>query len=217
MERRFNWKKGIEILVIPYDLIKGDESLLSPFEKKRMQGFKFDRHREKFLKRITWVKTRLSRATFIPPTDICFEYGQWGKPFIPDQKELDFSYSHSGDYVMLTMSNVGEVGCDVERIDPTIEARTLCGQFFSPEEIRAMLNYDEVDHPTIFFNLWTRKEAFIKAVGQGLSYGLNAFSVQEGHLRHPKLIRCKDGEPDRWEVFVPERIEGYEMAVVLRV
>ena len=80
-----------------------------------------------------------------------------------------------------------------------------------------MLKYPEVDHSTIFFNLWTRKEAFIKAVGQGLSYGLNAFSIQEGNIQNPKLIRCKDGDPERWAVFVPKGIDGYEMAVVLRV
>lgn len=204
-------------MVTHYDLIKGDIGLLSTEERRRMQGFKFDRHRDKFLKRITWVKTRLSQSTFIPPSDLQFEYGQWGKPFIPQVKDLDFSYSHSEDYVMLTISTVGEVGCDIEKIDPRIEARTLCGQFFSPEEVRAMLKYPQVEHMEIFFNLWTRKEAFIKAVGQGLSYGLNAFSVQEGNMQNPALIRCKDDDPERWTFFVPEGIKGYEMAVALRV
>lgn len=103
-------------------------------------------------------------------------YGEKSKPYIKNDNSFYFNISHSGEYVCLGVSDT-EIGVDIEKHN---KARTrLAKRFFSKRE----QSYCE-DNTSRFFDIWTQKEAFIKAVGIGLSYGLNTFcifDVQKGY------------------------------------
>ena len=175
--------------------------------------FKFPEHKQKFVKRITWVKNILSSFISVPPSEIIFNYNKFGKPRIHPTKNIDFNYSHSGDYVMLVVSTSHRVGCDIEFVDAKVEVANICEQFFSPSEVSAFRKYDKKNQHQIFFNLWSRKEAFIKAQGIGLSYGLSNFSVDEGNMLYPDVYEAND--KNAYKVYSPELVEDYKTAVVI--
>lgn len=103
--------------------------------------------------------------------------GPFGKPS-PDDRKLRFNLSHSGGWVLLAVACGREVGVDIEEIRAIDDAATIAARYFSPGESRKL---HDVLGSTLgevaFFNCWTRKEAFIKAIGHGLSHPLDTFEV----------------------------------------
>lgn len=116
----------------------------------------------------------LSKYLHCPPEQIEFHIGSHGKPSIHNS-DLQFNVSDSGCYVLLGVTRNHPIGVDIERIDRNIDYLALSKRFFTTREYEAIVN--SADQKTTFFRCWTQKEAFIKAVGLGLSYGLSNFDV----------------------------------------
>jgi len=119
----------------------------------------------------------LARYLGADPRSLTFDRGAFGKPFLRS-RELRFNLSHSGEFALLAVARESEVGVDVEEIREIEDAAMIAEQNFSPGEsrkLRAVL--DSASGPAAFFNCWTRKEAFIKAIGEGLSHPLDTFEV----------------------------------------
>lgn len=115
-----------------------------------------------------------------------------GKPWLPAQPDFHFSLSHSGEMALCAVSE-RELGCDIERLrryDPAIARR-----FFHPEERAWLFSLPEAEQPDAFLRLWTLKESYLKATGQGLSLPLDAFAVSAGEP--PALILAADARPWR--------------------
>ena len=205
--------KGISLYIQSYDMMSVADECLSNVEKERSRKFKYPIHQERFEKRISWVKKVLADQLGLPAYKIHFNYNEFGKPYLSNSKMADFNYSHSGSYVMLAISPEHPIGCDIEQIDRTVDVANICEQFFSPAEVRAFKAYPPQEQHQIFFNLWSRKEAFIKAHGVGLSYGLNNFSVNEGSDLYPHIYESKDQKS--YSVYAPEIISGYTTSVVI--
>ncbi len=154
---------------------------------------------------------KLNRA----PEDIRFEYSAHGKPSIAHGSNIFINVSHSGNRAAIAFSSA-EVGVDIERVRSFSEPMNLVRRFFSVQERAVFEGVRSEDQEALFFRCWTRKEAFVKALGGGLSVGLDTFTV-------PMLADCSDRplvqDPrtsGRWWRFLPLELEdGYVGTVVV--
>jgi 4'-phosphopantetheinyl transferase len=105
---------------------------------------------------------------------VAFRYGEHGKPETPG---LSFNVSHAGDVALIAFAGSGRVGVDVEAMRPGVEMRALARRFFTASENAALGRLPEAELAAGFYGCWTQKEAFVKAVGEGLSFELDRVEV----------------------------------------
>lgn len=141
--------------------------VLNADEKLRAESFYFERHRRRFITARAMLRYILSCYLIKDPQDIVFQYGLHGKPFVI--YDITFNLSHSGDMAALGVGYTHEIGVDIERFS-TRPYLKLAQSFFAKEEMLWLNRVPEAMSPLIFFKVWTQKEAFIKAIGAGLSY-----------------------------------------------
>ncbi len=149
---------------------------LSEDEQIRANRFHFRQHRLEYVDGRGKLRHLLGQYLGKSPAEIVFEYGKQDKPFLLDSK-LKFNISHSHGLALFAFALDMEIGIDLEKIDPKIDIIQLCKQFFSPKETQTILKLSPAEQIQAFFTCWTRKEAFIKAKGQGLSLPLDQFEV----------------------------------------
>jgi len=116
----------------------------------------------------------------IPPESIAFVYGDKGKPtLLPAQNSLDlrFNVSHSGSLGILAVTNGCELGVDIETRQSVVDYMAISRRFFAPREHEALAKVPEELRQHAFLRCWTRKESYVKALGQGLACSLKSFSV----------------------------------------
>lgn len=118
----------------------------------------------------------LSRYLDISPEKIEFSVEKNGKPFV-NGGDLQFNVSHSDDYFLMGITKNNLIGVDIERARKKLDYLALAKRFFAPKEYEAMEMLSGEKQIGTFYRCWTRKEAFIKATGLGLSFGLNNFEV----------------------------------------
>lgn len=150
--------------------------LLSPDELIRANRFHFQKHRRRFTMAHSILRLILSRYSQIPPLELNFIAGPQGKPSLSNYLELEFNLSHSGDTALLAVGHHYPLGVDLEYFSD----RPFLGigeTLFSKEENLALSNIHPSLQPFVFFNIWSQKEAFIKASGLGLSYPTQDFTV----------------------------------------
>ncbi len=157
------------------------QKLLNPAEQARAARFVFDHDQERFVIARGALRTVLGHYLSAPPATIGFNYGPHGKPSV-QECTLEFNLSHAADWAYLAISQSAPVGIDVERL--RVPSRhgwlDLARRFFSASEV-AELTAMPLDKQTeAFFACWTRKEAYIKLHGRGLSLPLAQFSVSTG-------------------------------------
>lgn len=148
--------------------------ILSPDERSRAERFRFDRDRRRFMMRRAIARRVLGGIVDVPPQALDFVENDYGKPVLVGGP--CFSLSHSADLMMIAVAD-RPVGCDIERIDPSIDWREIASGLFGAGELRALEALPEHAARRAFFDCWARKEAFVKALGLGLSYPLSAFTV----------------------------------------
>ena len=152
--------------------------LLSDEERDRAARFVFDRDRHQFIAVRGWLRRLLGEYLNRSPRSIRFGVGPQGKPMLADaDHDLHFNVSHSGDVGILAFCPGREIGIDVQRADSRVEIDDLAEHCFSTTELRSLRLLPTGARPDRFFQLWTAKEAYIKAIGGGLSIPLQDFSV----------------------------------------
>jgi 4'-phosphopantetheinyl transferase len=164
-------------LAQPIAVMNELETLLAEEERQRAGRFHFLRDRRVFVVTKGAARQILAHYLSADPRSLIFDRGAFGKPFLCSG-ELRFNLSHSGEFALLAVAREREVGVDVEQIREIEDAAMIAEQYFSPGEsgkLRAVL--DSTLGAAAFFNCWTRKEAFIKAIGEGLSHPLDTFEV----------------------------------------
>ncbi|MEO7687828.1 MAG: 4'-phosphopantetheinyl transferase superfamily protein [Sphingomonas sp.] len=181
--------------------------LISPEERARAERYRFERDRRRFIIRRGWLRTLLGRHAGQAPEKLVFTFGAYGKPELPGG--LCFSQSHSGDRMMIALSDI-EVGCDIQKIDEMMDWRPIAESLFSLAERAALAALPEVEGRQAFFECWARKEAFVKAIGHGLSYPLEAFTVS---VTPDAQLLAGGGA---WSIAALSPGEGYAGAVVVR-
>ena len=153
-------------------------ALLSDDERARMDRFLRPADRVRFGVAHGWLRRVLGAYLDMAPSALAFGAGEHGKPFLRDAA-LEFNLSHSGDLALVAVAAHGPVGVDVERWDHAVECLDLAERFFSAAELGALHALRD-DAPRVvegFFATWSRKEAYLKATGHGITRGLRHFDV----------------------------------------
>ena len=166
--------------------------LLSASERERAAQFHFEKDRHRYVAARSILRQLIGRYEQVPPESIEFAYNTYGKPAL-EGSSLRFNVSHSADLVLLAFTRNKNIGVDVERIRPEFAAKEIAGRFFSQEEVAVLRALPAESLPGAFFTCWTRKEAFIKAHGSGLSLPLHKFVVS---LDLPARLIRTEFDPD---------------------
>ena len=173
------WRADLSVARGPQQpLLSG---LLDDHERERARRFRMDLHREWFIARRAILRTMLGHYVGTTPAEICFEHNQWGKPRLAGDAEAGidhcFNLSHSHGHVLIAVTRGREVGVDLERIVAERADPDVARRFFAPGELAALRQLTGESWLLGFFDCWTRKEAYVKAMGQGLSIPLDRFEV----------------------------------------
>lgn len=174
--------------------------LLDQAERERANRFRFERDAICFILTRAHLRLILAGALGADAAAIRFRHGAAGKPLLDGQGGPWFNVSHSGAFAVLAIAADRRVGVDVERIRP-ITGRDL-GLYFSQAEVRDLERLPERERQPAFFRCWTRKEAYLKARGDGLGFGLQRFSVTLDPGRPPRLLQVggRPEEPSLWDL-----------------
>jgi 4'-phosphopantetheinyl transferase len=197
-------------------LIDRAKFVLSADERERIGKFRFEAHRERALLARGILRFLLGAYSRTAPEQIVFVYGPHGKPAIETPHPLHFNTSHSGDYAAFAFTRLGDVGVDIELVRNDLTRREeIAARYFAPGEQVQLRNVVEAQRTHAFFDLWTRKEAFIKARGDGLFSGLEQFEVS---LHEPRLLSVKgdSSQAGGWQVIALPEIAGYCGAAVVQ-
>src|ERR1700693_2272020 len=194
------------------------EGLLADDERIRAERFVFDRDRNRFIAARGVLRDVLGRYLQRPPHAIDFVYGPRGKPAIASGVErppIHFNLSHAHGLALIGITRKREIGIDVELIRPDFATEDIAKRYFSPKEIDCLNRLPGERTTEAFFLCWTRKEAYIKAKGDGLHVPLDSFEVS---LSPDEPAQLFSADESRWriEAFVPSIVpeERYAGAVV---
>ena len=165
---------------------------LSPDECTKAERFHFPKDRDRSIAARAVLRLILSRYLEVKPNDLRFSYNRFGKPALVGHSGADavhFNMSHSGELALYAIARGREIGVDVEHVREEFASEQIAVRFFSPNEV-AMLRALPFNMRTQgFFNCWTRKEAYIKARGEGLSFPLDRFDVSLAPGEPAALLR----------------------------
>lgn len=153
------------------------DQILAPEESDRAARFHFAHLRESFVIAHGALRILLGKYSNIRPADIRFVYGSKGKPALAEANAIDFNLSHSGTLAVVAITTNCPIGVDIEEIRPVSDMQEIAKRFFCPEEANEVLSLPLDERERAFFCCWTRKEAYIKAIGDGLSTPLDSFCV----------------------------------------
>ena len=202
------------------DRIQRCSCLLSPDEVQRASRFYFERDRRRFTVARGAMREILSRYAGLAAKDLCFSYGPKGKPELSGGLEhsgIKFNLSHSSEVALLAVTRGLIVGVDIEWIKAEFATEDIAEHFFSPIEVQTLQALPADQRAEAFFSCWTRKEAYIKALGEGLSVPLDRFAVAFAPGLPAALLHVKvdPTELKRWSMYNIEVSEGYKAALVV--
>lgn len=193
------------------------EKTISASEQKRAARFHFWKHRRRFVAGRGILRVLLGQYLGQPPSEIVFSYSKYQKPFIIE-KNLEFNLSHSGGCALYAFCLASAVGVDLEKIRPITDAEGIARRFFSPSEYERFVILPNTTKHQAFFSCWTRKEAFIKALGEGLSYPLADFDVSfaDGQPVRLNSIRGSEEAARDWTLKSLSPLEGFAAALAVQ-
>lgn len=191
--------------------------VLSAAELERAARFHFDRHRGRFVASRVALRDLLARHLRCEPADLDFEAGPQGKPALPGDP-VHFNLSRSEDLCLVALSDDAPLGVDVEyrREDPYL--LKVARRFFSDPEVEGLHGLAADEQLPAFFRVWSRKEAYIKALGLGLSLPLDSFDVSLEPGDGARLVATRH-EPEalgRWSLQALDVHPDYAAALCLR-
>ncbi len=198
-------KKSIEYL----------ERTLNSDEIEKSNKFHFEKDRNSFIVARGSLRIILSKYFFVTPQEILFNYNEYGKPFLdyPKTKNINFNLSHSKDLALVGVTKYGKIGVDIEHLNREIVTKDIVKNYFSKNEIVELFDLPADKQLKGFFSCWTRKEAYIKAEGKGLSIPLDSFDVTFGQ-DSPKISRIdKENNPRNWNLYNQNIDENYCAAI----
>jgi 4'-phosphopantetheinyl transferase len=206
------WRAGLDLDPADHERLR---AFLSADESARADRFLRPEHRRRFANGRGLVRQVLAGYLETEPGRIRFVYGPQGKPGLP-ATALRFNLSHSGGRALLAVTRGRELGVDIERIRPEIDCLGIARRVFSEAEQRALRAVPEPLRRRAFFAAWTRKEAYVKARGGGLSIPLRDFDVSLAPGEPPALLRAPDpGEIDRLQLEGLDVEDGFMAALVV--
>jgi 4'-phosphopantetheinyl transferase len=195
------------------------DSVLSADEEERASRFHFERDRKRFKIAHGSLRMILSGYLKLAPAQLTFDQTDYGKPFLTNIEAAGFLFnmSHSGDLALIAVARDREVGIDIELVRPDFATMEVAEHFFSVAEIYTLSGLDPHLRTSAFFNCWTRKEAYVKARGEGLSMPLDQFDVSLAPGVATAMLgnRIDESERSRWFFQNLEVAPNYAGALVV--
>jgi 4'-phosphopantetheinyl transferase len=194
--------------------------LLSIDESTRMARLHRDNDRKNFLFCRSMLRILLASYLGNSPAELCFAYSAHGKPSLATSSgSLEFNLSHSNGNFLVAITLGRKVGVDIEFRNRDLNVLEIAQRFFSPAERQAIETFPDILRRDAFFACWTRKEAFVKARGEGLSCPLDSFdvSVMPDEETVSLATRPDNSEADRWTLQSLNCFPGYKAAVAVEI
>ncbi len=189
-------------------------ALLTPEEAERARQFRTEQLRERWELTRGMLRALLAGQLQTGAREIIFQLGPHGKPALAAHPQFFFNASHSGDHAAFAFTRTGEVGVDIEQVRGDLRRHDAVAQrFFTPAERAELAAVPEPERVRAFFDLWTRKEAFVKARGDGVFSGLEKFTVA---LNGPRVRHVTGGEAAQWWMAALPEMDSYAGAVVVQ-
>jgi 4'-phosphopantetheinyl transferase len=214
-----------EVHVWLADLGNGTECLerftpvLSEDERERAARFHFRRDAIRWAMSRVVLRSILGRYLCVEPRAVRFQSGPRGKPELAmlEEEHIQFNASHSDGLGLYAVARTRRVGVDIERVRPLPDFEPIARRMFSPHEQRVLGALPRAEWPAAFFDCWTRKEAYIKAIGDGPAYPLERFSVSLSPDAPAKLEDVQDdpAEAGRWSLAALAAAPGYAAAMAI--
>jgi 4'-phosphopantetheinyl transferase len=200
----------VNLKTMPADTTKFTGTL-SPDELERAGKLKIQRDREHFILCHSQLRLILSKYCDCLPGELSFRYNSCKKPLISNTEsgELKFNMSHSDDLMLVGLCKRNEIGIDIEKVREVDELENIANENFSAQEIKYLM--DSSDKINTFFKIWTRKEAFIKAIGKGIHFPLKSFCVEIKSMGSPEHLVILHHSPrqDQWRTSELKVSDGY--------
>ncbi len=189
---------------------------LSAEERERAANFRFSGHRDAYIVSRGLLRSILSQYSNEAPQQLVISYGSNGKPKLEDSP-VYFNVAHSGQRVVFALARERMLGIDIELVRPMPNLEEIAMQFFSVPEYEDLLQVPEQERVSAFFRCWTRKEAYVKATGDGLQAKLDQFQVS---LKPEEPARFVSIDADlthagQWSLFDWSPEKGYAGAVAV--
>ena len=185
-------------LTAPAEKLSYFKSILSADEKERARRFRKISDGKRYLVARGSLRFLLASYGAGAPDRLQFTYGVFGKPSLSNQTSktiLNFSVSHSEDQGLFGFARARRIGVDLEYVRLDVDALALAKRYFSPDEFRRLRRLPATERYQAFYCAWTRKEAYLKACGEGLSFGLDRVEVSFSPAE-PAMIRAVAGAPN---------------------
>jgi 4'-phosphopantetheinyl transferase len=212
------WRAQLEL---PSSQVQRLRDHLTEDELERANRFSFEVDRQRFIAARGILRSILGRYITIYPGHLRFSYNQYGKPFLAPQFSsylLNFNLCHSGSMALYAITRNMEIGVDVERVRSDFEYEEIAKRFFSVNEAAILRTIPTETRLEAFYTCWTRKEAYIKAHGKGLSLPLDSFDVSCAPWEPPMLLIAKDDPQERslWTLLDLKPGPGYVGALAVK-
>jgi 4'-phosphopantetheinyl transferase len=171
------WRVFLDLTILQSESLPG---ILSSDELARAGQFRFERDQNRFIVARGMLRKILGHYLGMNPHKLRFEYTPNGKPILATNagyNTLHFNLSHSNAFALIAVTRGRNIGIDIEHIRDDVDAGQIARRFFSQEEISALERIHKDKQSEVFFQYWTRKEAFLKAMGDGVSFPMEQCDV----------------------------------------
>ena len=212
------WRAQLEL---PLSQVQALSGILTDDELDRANRLSFEIDRQRFIVARGTLRSILSRYITIYPGHLRFHYNQQGKPFLAPEFSaylLNFNLSHSGSMALYAITRNRKIGVDIERVRSDFEYEEIAQLFFSANEVAILCTIPTEKKLKAFYNCWTRKEAYIKAHGKGLSLPLDSFDVSFAPWEPSIALNTKDEpqESSHWTLLDLKPGLGYVGALAVK-
>jgi len=203
-------------LVQAEDYVERLFRILSPDEQAKAKRYRFVELQHHYIVGRGVLRELLGKYLNVPGASLEFAYGPQGKPMLAGAfagHDIRFNVSHSGELALYAVTTGREVGVDVEYMKDLEDLESIVEHFFAPPEVEKLLSLPKEQRHEAFFNCWSRKEAFIKVTGKGVSYGLDKFAVTLAPDEPARLLWVEGADAANWELLALDAQERYKAAL----